>query len=123
MRQKVLAIDDDPTTLELIRCCLEDVYEVETLTSAKSCVQAVTQLDPNLILLDLSMPDIDGFTVCDLLKDNVKTKHIPIIILTAQEETCHRIKSYNRGAVDYITKPINPSELLKKSNSVLNTSC
>ena len=113
--QVILAVDDDERTLEMLnRVFTLEGYDITTATSGKSALALLDEHTPDLILLDIMMPQMDGYTVCHRLKANKKTKDIPIVMLTAKGESDAVTKSYNVGADDYIVKPFNPSILLEK---------
>ena len=108
-RPRVLIVDDEPANLKVMREILCDQYR---LSFAKSGEAALTLLEkelPKLILLDIMMPDMNGFEVCEHVKRNPKTAHIPIIFVTALGDESDEYKGFELGAVDYITKPISPA--------------
>jgi putative two-component system response regulator len=108
-RPRVLIVDDEPANLKVMREILGDQYR---LSFAKSGEAALTLLEkelPKLILLDIMMPDMNGFEVCEHVKLNPKTAHIPIIFVTALGDESDEYKGFELGAVDYITKPISPA--------------
>ena len=108
-RPRVLIVDDEPANLKVMREILGDQYR---LSFAKSGEAALTLLEkelPKLILLDIMMPDMNGFEVCEHVKRNPKTAHIPIIFVTALGDESDEYKGFELGAVDYITKPISPA--------------
>ena len=108
-RPRVLIVDDEPANLKVMREILGDQYR---LSFAKSGEAALTLLEkelPKLILLDIMMPHMNGFEVCEHVKRNPKTAHIPIIFVTALGDESDEYKGFELGAVDYITKPISPA--------------
>ncbi len=108
-RPRVLIVDDEPANLKVMREILGSQYR---LSFAKSGEAALTLLEkelPKLILLDIMMPDMNGFEVCEHVKRNPKTAHIPIIFVTALGDESDEYKGFELGAVDYITKPISPA--------------
>lgn len=108
-RPRVLIVDDEPANLKVMREILGEQYR---LSFAKSGIAALTLLEkelPKLILLDIMMPDMNGFEVCEHIKNNPKTSHIPIIFVTALGDESDEYKGFELGAVDYITKPISPA--------------
>jgi DNA-binding response OmpR family regulator len=113
--KKILLVDDEPDIVETVKLMLElRNYEVNVAYDGVKGIEQATKEKPNLILLDIMMPQMDGYSVCHMLKTNKKTKDIPIIMLTAKGESDAVTKSYNVGADDYIVKPFNPSTLLEK---------
>ncbi len=109
-KMTILVVDDTPANIQILSELLSPTYRVKAATSgAKAISIAEATPTPDLILLDIMMPVMDGYTVCHYLKNNPKTANIPIIFVTAKSETVDEEKGFNMGAVDYITKPISPS--------------
>ena len=105
----ILVVDDTPDNLRLMSGLLKDEYKVKIANSGEFALEiAQADFPPDLILLDIMMPEMDGYEVCMRLKANSKTKHIPIIFLTAKTEIADETRGLEIGAVDYITKPISP---------------
>ncbi len=114
-KSTILVVDDTPDNLKLMSGLLRDDYKVKLATSGNSALEiAQSEFPPDLILLDIMMPEMDGYTVCLHLKANPKTKHIPVIFLTAKNEAADETKGFEFGAVDYITKPITPQIVLSR---------
>ena len=104
--QLVLIVDDSPTTLNILTSCIEKSHKVKVATSGVECLEMSEQLpQPDLILLDVTMPNMDGYEVCELLKSNPLTASIPIIFVTGLEAEEDEERGFLIGAVDYITKP------------------
>lgn len=119
----IYIIDDDKFNLDLISIFLrKSGFRTITQTDIFQGIKEITEIIPDLILLDILMPEIDGFTACSLLKKSPKTQDIPIIFLTALDNSDSKIKGLELGAVDYITKPINFLELLSRVNTCLKIS-
>lgn len=119
----VLIVDDNPTNLDVISEALSDAgYSVAIATSGERAIQQVERRTPDLILLDIMMPGIDGFQTCKRLKSNTKTCDIPIIFMTALADADHKIKGFDLGAVDYITKPFHEQEVLVRVRAHLQLS-
>lgn len=111
----ILIVDDTPTNLEVLSEALTDAgFDVAVATSGESAIKQIEYEPPELILLDVMMPGIDGFETCQKLKANPKTKHIPIIFMTALADTVDKVKGLSLGAVDYITKPFQQAEALAR---------
>ncbi|BAY63956.1 response regulator receiver sensor signal transduction histidine kinase [Calothrix brevissima NIES-22] len=111
----ILIVDDTPTNLEVLSEALTDAgFDVAVATSGESAIKQIEYEPPELILLDVMMPGIDGFETCKRLKANPKTKHIPIIFMTALADTVDKVKGLSLGAVDYITKPFQQAEALAR---------
>ncbi|MBU7583247.1 MAG: response regulator [Nostoc sp. TH1S01] len=113
----ILVVDDVPINIKILLEILTQAgYRVSVAKNGKSALEKVEEAIPNLILLDVMMPGMDGFETCRLLKANPKTKDIPIIFMTALSEPVSKIKGLQLGAVDYITKPIEHEEVLARIN-------
>ena len=114
-RDTILVVDDTPSNLQVLFTYLECAgFTVLLAQNGHRALQIVEVSHPDLILLDILMPDLDGFEICTLLKNQATTKEIPVIFLTALSETRHKIKGFNVGGVDYITKPIEQQEVLAR---------
>lgn len=107
MKYKLLLVDDEATNLKLLREILKDEYELAYAKEGYSALELAAQ-SPDLILLDVMMPKMDGYEACRQLKANSKTKNIPVIFVTAKSDVLDELKGFELGAVDYITKPISP---------------
>lgn len=103
---KVLAIDDEVINIQIIRDVLGDAYEVLFATRGAEGIEIARKTLPDLILLDVMMPDMDGFQVCERLKEDPLTAAIVVIFITGQDSTAQEIQGLEAGAIDYITKPI-----------------
>ncbi|MGD1910053.1 MAG: response regulator [Rivularia sp. (in: cyanobacteria)] len=115
--ETILVIDDSPTNLEILHDVLGGAgYEVLVEMDGVSGIEQVESNPPDLILLDVMMPKIDGFETCRRLQENPSTKHIPIIFITALTEAEEKVKGLSLGAVDYITKPFEQEEVLARIN-------
>jgi two-component system, cell cycle response regulator len=109
---ELLIVDDIPKNLQVLAGHLSDEpYELTMATSGEAALKAVKHNKPDLILLDVSMPGLNGYEVCKILKEDDKYSTIPILFLTAHNEVEDKLKGFEAGAVDYITKPFNQAEL------------
>lgn len=108
-KKTVLVVDDTPENIDLLVESLRDDYIVKAAINGDMALKIVQKAQPDLILLDVMMPGIDGFEVCRQLKANYLTRHIPVIFVTAMIGPEDEIKGLSLGAVDYITKPISPT--------------
>lgn len=116
----ILVVDDEPDILELIRYNLvKERYEVECETAGERVLLRATSLMPDLIVLDLMLPGMDGLEVCRRLKGDARTNRIPVIMLTAKSEDADIVSGLELGADDYVTKPFSPRVLLARIRSVL----
>jgi PAS domain S-box-containing protein len=113
----ILVADDTPSNVELVSKYLQKAgYAVLTAGDGQAVLQRINHTKPDLILLDIMMPDLDGFETCRRLKENQETKDIPIIFMTALSDIQDKIKGFEMGAVDYITKPLDNREILARVN-------
>ena len=113
MKGKILVIDDEPGVLELVKYNLEEAgFGVDTASDGVEGLKKAQDNLPDLILLDLMLPGIDGLDICRILRANPKTAGIPIIMLTAKASEIDRVVGLELGADDYVTKPFSPRELL-----------
>ncbi len=119
----ILIVDDEPKNIQLLGSILsKENFDVEFAVDGKSCLEWVASSDFDLILLDVMMPDIDGYTVCKKIKSDNSKKDIPIIFLTAKVESDEILKGFDAGGVDYIIKPFKVSELMSRINVQLEIS-
>lgn len=111
----ILIVDDTPQNIQVIGNILsEEGYDTGVAMNGKEALNFVLKQLPDLILLDIKMPEMDGYEVCQILKKEKKTEDIPIIFLTAKTETEDIVKGFDVGGVDYVTKPFNTRELLAR---------
>lgn len=110
-RPSILIIEDNPDVLEYLRMCLQDHYAIHFSYNGRSGIDMALELVPDLILSDVMMPEKDGFEVCDTLKNDERSSHIPLVLLTAKADMESRIAGLRRGADAYLTKPFHPEEL------------
>jgi two-component system, cell cycle response regulator len=119
-RPRLLIVDDEPLNIKLLKARLPaEKYETLSASNGQQAIQIANKDLPDLILLDIMMPDLDGFTVCRMLKQNPNTTEIPIILVTALEGLEDKIKGLETGADEFLTKPVNTIELLSRINSLL----
>ncbi len=118
--ESILVVEDEEDILELLRYNLgKEGYRVSGAGSGEEALNAVQKRPPDLILLDLMLPDLDGLEVCRRLKQDGRTRHLPIIMLTAKGEESDIVTGLELGADDYVTKPFSPRVLLARVRSVL----
>lgn len=118
---KILVVDDDPRNVELLEAYLTTVasYEVITAQDGLEALERVSEAAPDLILLDIMMPNMDGYEVCARLKKDPATQFIPVVMVTALQGTEERIKALEAGADDFLSKPFNIYELLARVKSLM----
>ena len=120
MKQKILAVDDEPDALDLIEFNLKAAgFDVSTAEDGKEALKKARQILPQLILLDLMLPQIDGLEICKALRRDPATVSIPIIMLTARAAEIDRVLGLELGADDYVTKPFSPRELVLRVKNLL----
>ena len=111
----VLVVDDNPQNLQLLGKILsENGYEVGVAQNGTQALKFLKKKPPDLILLDIMMAGMDGYEVCKKINEDMATRHIPVIFLTAKTETEDIVKGFEAGGVDYIQKPFNSAELLAR---------
>jgi putative two-component system response regulator len=107
----VLVVDDTETNVEILVEALDDSYDVSVALDGETALEIIEEFPPDLILLDIMMPGIDGFEVCRILKSKEETKEIPIIFLTAMNDVDSKTRGFGLGAVDFVTKPFEILEI------------
>ncbi|MEX0678765.1 MAG: response regulator transcription factor, partial [Pirellulales bacterium] len=118
--QRILVVDDEEDLLELVRYNLsKEGFQVRCVATGEAAIQEAKTYLPDVILLDLMLPAVDGLVVCKTLKSNPQTQHIPIVMLTAKTEEADVVSGLELGADDYITKPFSPRVLLARLRAVL----
>lgn len=119
---RILAVDDEPFNLEIIEELLENDFDLKMASSGPECLSVVEDYDPQVILLDVSMPKMNGYEVCTKLKENPNTAHIIVMFVSARGTVEERMEGYSVGAEDYIVKPFGHDELrlkLKNLNQII----
>jgi two-component system KDP operon response regulator KdpE len=120
MKQKILVIDDEEFAIQLLRRCLEDEgYDVVSATDGVQGLQVLEDQWPDLVLLDLMMPGIDGWEVCRQIRE---WTNVPVIMLSAVGTDSAKVRGLNQGADDYVTKPFSMTELVARVNAALRRS-
>lgn len=117
---KILVVEDDPNIVKLLRYTLEkENFSVRSSRSGEEALKIIKEELPDLILLDVMLPGVDGFEVCKTLKKNPNLASIPVVMLTAKGEEVDRVVGLELGADDYVTKPFSPRELALRVKAVL----
>jgi two-component system phosphate regulon response regulator PhoB/two-component system alkaline phosphatase synthesis response regulator PhoP len=120
MKKKIFAVDDEPDILELISINIRKAgYDVLTFEDSHSLMVKLEKEIPDLIVLDVMLPDVDGFEVCRILRNSKKYKEIPILMLTARGDVTDKILGLEFGADDYMVKPFSPREMIARIKSIL----
>jgi DNA-binding response OmpR family regulator len=117
---KILVVDDEPDAVELIKFNLKAAgYDVATAADGEEALKKARSLLPNLIILDLMLPEVDGLEVCKILRRDARVSSVPIIMLTAKAAEIDRVLGLELGADDYVTKPFSPRELVLRVKRLL----
>jgi two-component system phosphate regulon response regulator PhoB len=121
VRPRILAVDDEPDLLELVRMGLDSAgYEVETASTGAAALDRLRAAPPDLLLLDLMLPDLSGTELCKRIRADARLSELPVIMLTAKGEEVDRVVGFELGADDYVTKPFSPRELALRVRAVLS---
>ena len=108
MTARILVVDDIPANVKLLEArLLAEYFDVLTAENGYECLDIVSKAAVDVILLDIMMPGMDGFEVCERIKSNPKTSHIPVVMVTALDQPADRVRGLRAGADDFLTKPVN----------------
>jgi DNA-binding response OmpR family regulator len=122
MRKKILVVEDDAELIELLCFNLKQAgFAVGTAGDGIEAVKKARSLGPDLVLLDLMLPELDGFAVCEILRRDPALASVPILMLTAMSSKFARLSGFDAGATDYITKPFSPRALIEKIQQLLTS--
>ena len=120
MKPKILVVDDEPDAVELIEFNLKQAgYDVVSAADGAEALKKARSAQPSLVILDIMLPEIDGFEVCKLLRRDPVTVNIPILMLTAKAAEIDRVLGLELGGDDYVTKPFSPRELILRVKKIL----
>ncbi|MBT1446369.1 response regulator [Shewanella sp. JM162201] len=120
-KAKILVIDDDPVSISVLLSILGDQYEVTSANAGSVALELLSVLRPHLILLDITMPDVNGYQVLSALKSDAATASIPILVISSLTEPSDREFALKLGADDYLTKPIAPSTVFEMTCKYLGS--
>jgi DNA-binding response OmpR family regulator len=120
MKKQILIIDDDLTMTTLLEFFLGDTYKVSSVTSGRNALEWLNRFMPDLIISDIQMSEMNGFELLKSIRLRGYSKHTPVIMLSVNSESKERVKCYQLGAQDYLTKPFNPEELNELVKKNLN---
>jgi len=119
-KKTILLVDDTPANIQVANSILKDDYKIRIATSGPKALELTkVQPRPDLILLDIMMPNLDGHGVCEALRGDLSTREIPVIVLSGLADVSEKVKSLGLGADDYLTKPFDPDELLARIQAAL----
>ncbi len=120
MSSRILVVDDTPANIQVLSSTLKEKgYQISVATNGRQALEVLARVQPDLILLDVMMPEMDGFESCRRIKASEQWRQIPIIFLTAKTDTADIVQGFELGAVDYVAKPFNAHELLARVNTHL----
>ncbi|MCF3643256.1 response regulator, partial [Rhizobium sp. TRM95111] len=120
MTARILVVDDIPANVKLLEArLLAEYFDVLTAANGYDALSICERTQVDLILLDIMMPGIDGFEVCERLKDNPRTAHIPVVMVTALDQPADRVRGLKAGADDFLTKPVNDLQLMSRVKSLV----
>jgi len=121
MSKRLLVVDDEPNLLLAVAACLKaESYEVSTARSGREALLQMAETVPDLVVSDIRMPGMDGYKLARQLRGSQRTSLVPIIFLSAKDETADRIEGFRAGIDAYLTKPFEPDELIAVVNGILN---
>lgn len=121
MSKRLLVVDDEPNLLRAVAACLKaEGYEVSTARSGQEALLQLAESIPDLIISDIRMPGMDGYKLARQLRGSPRTALVPIVFLTAKDETADRVEGFRAGVDVYLTKPFEPDELIAVVNAILN---
>ena len=120
MAHRILVVDDEPDILELTRFTLtQEGFDVETAASGDEALSQLRRIRPDLVVLDLMLPDRPGTEICRMMRKNKELAEVPVIMLTARTDEVDRVVGFELGADDYVTKPFSPRELCLRVKAIL----
>jgi DNA-binding NarL/FixJ family response regulator len=121
MSKRLLVVDDEPNLLRAVAACLKAAgYEVSTARSGREALLQLAGAVPDLIVSDIRMPGIDGYQLARQLRGSARTALVPVVFLTAKDETADRVEGFRAGVDAYLTKPFEPEELIAVVNGILS---
>lgn len=119
-KPRILIVDDEPDAIELIKFNMEESgYHIVTASNGRKALDEIKKDAPDLVVLDLMLPEVDGIEVCKIIRRNAETSDLPIIMLTAKAAEIDRVLGLELGADDYMTKPFSPRELILRVKNLL----
>src|SRR5438094_10036839 len=123
MRKKILVVEDNPELLELLQLNFKEAgFAISTATDGVEALEQARAVSPDLVLLDLLLPELDGFAVCEILRRDPATASVPVIMLTGVSGQLARYAGLESGASEYVTKPASPKQLVSRIKTLLQSS-
>jgi PleD family two-component response regulator len=119
LKKQIVAVDDSGIVLKMLETLLSGQYEYHAFSKGMRALKYLKENTPDLIILDIDMPEIDGFEILEMLKKNMFLKEVPVIFLTSNNDKNHVVKAVQGGANDYIVKPIKQEILMDKIHTLL----
>src|SRR5579871_4417543 len=120
MTARVLVVDDVPSNIKLLEARLvAEYFDVDSAANGADALKRIDVQEPDIVLLDVMMPGMDGFEVCRRVKNNPRTAHIPIVMVTALDQTSDRVAGLDAGADDFLTKPVDDAALFARVRSLV----
>ena len=122
-KMKIVVIDDEPANVALLEAMLADggYTRVKTITDSRLAIETCVEFEPDLVLLDLMMPYVDGFTILESLRESAAEAFLPVIVLTADANEATKLRALRAGATDFLLKPFDQLEVLLRMNNLLET--
>jgi putative two-component system response regulator len=120
IQRTILVVDDAPSNIDVVKSILSESYLVQAAVNGKIALKIAEKKSPDLILLDIIMPDMDGYEVCKALKANPETANIPVIFVTGKDQESDESMGLALGAIGYVTKPVDQMELKAKVADALS---
>src|SRR5579859_2473746 len=120
MTARVLVVDDVPSNIKLLEARLvAEYFDVDSASNGQDALARIAEQEPDIVLLDVMMPGMDGFEVCRRIKTNPKTAHIPVVMVTALDQPSDRVAGLDAGADDFLTKPVDDAALFARVRSLV----
>jgi two-component system sensor histidine kinase/response regulator len=117
----IFLVDDNPNNLTLLYGILRNAgYQVRAANNGRRALETVTAYPPELIMLDINMPEMNGYEVCEKLKSNASTQDIPVIFISALDDVFDKVRAFQVGGIDYVPKPFHAEEVLARVETQLN---
>lgn len=120
LKKSIIAVDDSGMVLQTLEGLLKEHYEFKGFSRAARALKYIAQFPPALILLDIDMPEVDGYAMLEMIKQNIELRFIPVIFLTSNKDKNYVIKAVKYGADDYVVKPVQKDVLISKIEALLS---